>query len=233
MKYTYKCEKLSVNDSESIFDTGTTNNGLVDSGCPELVAGKGWIKTKESTDGTIYDIFNRKDNFKFGDKVYEAKYFKKIPLKLGNIEEILEVAVIDANIPLLFSKRKLMEWGAVLDFHKNTLKIGKTNETFKLKETKGGHLALPLNKDPEENKEEFLHKIHLIQKNQSHQIRELKRLHRVFGHPRPERIQALLKDAGMLSEGLLKKLSKVTKSCQICHKYQKAALKPKVGLPMA
>ena len=57
--------------------------------------------------------------------------------------------------------------------------------------------------------------------------------YRVFEHPQPERIQLLLKNAGMLSEGLLKKLSKVTKSCQICHKYQKAAPKPKVGLPKA
>ena len=141
--------------------------------------------------------------------------------------------MIDANIPLLFSKRKLKEWGSVIYFQKNTLKIGITNETFKLKETNGGHLALPLSKDPEEDKEELFKKICLIQKNPTHQIRELKRLHRVFGHPRPERIRSLLEDAGMLDPGILKKLSKVTKSCQICHKYQKTAPKPKVGLQKA
>ena len=195
--------------------------------------GKAWVKIHENTTETRYEMGDRQDQFKFGEKVYESKYFKRIPISLGDMKETIEVAVIDANIPLLLSKRQLKKWDAVLNFSDATLKIGKTNQTFKLKETEGGHLALPLTKEPEENREELLKKVYCISKNKTHQTRDLKRIHRVFGHPRPERILSLLKEAGMLDEGLSTKLTKISKACQICHKYQKSVPKPKVGLQKA
>ena len=84
------------------------------------------------------------------------------------MKETIEVAIIDAPIPLLLSKRRLKQWDAVINFRNNTLKIGKTDETFKLKETKGGHLSLPLVKDPAENREEFLSKIYMVKKSKTH-----------------------------------------------------------------
>ena len=94
------------------------------------------------------------------------------------------MALIDANIPLLFSKKQLKKWESEINFKDNTLTIGKTNEKFRLKETKGGHLALPLSKVPEDDKEELVKKILLVQNNKSHQMRDLKRIHKIFGNPR-------------------------------------------------
>ena len=62
---------------------------------------------------------------------------------------------------------------------------------------------------------------------------DLKRINKIFGHPRPEQIQTMFKDAGVFDENINKKLMKICKSCQICHKYQKNVPKPKVGLPKA
>ena len=42
--------------------------------------------------------------------------YKLITLKIRSIEDEVEVGVVNANIPLLISNRKLKEWGAIIDF---------------------------------------------------------------------------------------------------------------------
>ena len=40
--------------------------------------------------------------------------YKTIPVKIGPYEEELEVGIIDTEIPLHISKKKLKEWGGKL-----------------------------------------------------------------------------------------------------------------------
>ena len=82
------------------------------------------------------------------------------------------------------------------------MRVDKTKETFKLSETDGGHLSLAPTKDPEDYQEELANKIFMIKKNKGHQLKELRKIHRVFWQPRPERIQSLLKDYGVLDDHL-------------------------------
>ena len=72
--------------------------------------------------------------------------YKKIPLKIGSHEEEVEVGIVDANIPLLISKKKLKEWGGIIDFKKNTLFMRNTRETIKLTESPSGHLTISVGK---------------------------------------------------------------------------------------
>ena len=107
------------------------NKALLDSGCPELVAGLAWVKTLENSHEKVFEEVEREERFKFGDKVFDTITFKKIPLKLGKLSEEVEVGVVAADVPLLISKRKLTEWGGILDFQ-STIHIRKTAETIKL-----------------------------------------------------------------------------------------------------
>ena len=232
VKRTYTCENFRVNKNKSIFEEEVENRALVDSGCPEMVCGEEWMKTFEHSTDMIYEKVDMEDNFKFGNEVFKTTSYKKIPLNIGSLEEMVDVGVVPANIPLLISKRKLKDWGARIDFEKNELFLRKTNETVKLSETKSGHLTLKMAKTLPEDSAEFLNEVFLIQKKKSYKMKELKKLHRVFGHPSIEKMEALLKDAGE-NEVVLKIMRRIHENCRVCKKHRKKASKPKVGLPKA
>ena len=86
--------------NKSIFQNEVVNRALIDSGCPELVAGEGWIKTYQSFVGREFKDVDRKENYKFGNEIFPTIAFKEIPIKIGSMEETVEVGVIDSNLPL-------------------------------------------------------------------------------------------------------------------------------------
>ena len=102
---------LKIDNHKSIFENEVVNKALVDSGCPELVAGLSWLKTYQSSRCREFRNLNRSDTFQMGETIFKTICYKLIPVKIGNHEEELEVGIIDAEIPLLISKRKLKEWG--------------------------------------------------------------------------------------------------------------------------
>ena len=84
--------------SKSIFENEVENRALIDSACPELVAGLPWIKTNENSNNTVYEIVNKHELFKFGEDVLKTIYYKRVPLHIGRLNEVVEVAVVNANI---------------------------------------------------------------------------------------------------------------------------------------
>ena len=52
--------------NKTIFDNEVENQMLIDSGCPEMVCGAGWMKTYESACGKHLE---KVDNFKFGNSI--------------------------------------------------------------------------------------------------------------------------------------------------------------------
>ena len=235
VKKTYTCENLKLNKAKSIFEAEVENRALVDSGCPEMVCGIDWMKTFEHSTERKYEDLDIEDHFKFGNEVFKTSTYKKIPLQIGSLTEMVDVGVVPANIPLLISKRKLKDWGAKIDFEKNELFIRKTNETIQLNETASGHLTINVAKTLPENSEEFVQEIFLIKKakkNNTLRLAELKKVHRVFGHPSVEKMESILRDAG--EDGVVIKLMrKIQEKCRVCKKFKRKASKPKVGLPKA
>ena len=63
-------------------------------------------------------------------------------------------------------------------------------------------------------------------------MKDLKKIHRIFGHPSIEKMETILKDAGE-SGIVLKFLRKIQENCRVCKKYKRKASKPKVGLTKA
>ena len=233
VKNVLKCSKLSIDQSKSIFENEVENLAVVDSGCPEPVVGKAWLRTFETSTDQIFPVIEKKETFKFGDDICEAEYYKEIPIELGKMKKTMKVAVVDTNIPLLLSLETLTSWGAILDFAEQTIKLKTTGETFKLDRTKSNHLAIALSKRPEVDKEELLRRVFKVKKVKKYQFKELKKIHRIFGHPRPEKLEKIFKDSGLEDKGIMRKIGRVFECCKICRKYQRKDSKPKVGLPKA
>ena len=134
---------------------------------------------------------------------------------------------------MLLSKNKLKEWGARIDFQENTMFIRKTSETIKLNETEQGHLTYPMAKNIKDNLDEIVKNIHIVRMKNKYSMKDLKKIHRVFGHPTTEKIAKLMKDAGEDDSVILKILKQIHDRCSVCRKHQKRASKPRVGLPKA
>ena len=97
---------------------------IVDSGCPKSVAGKKWMDSfAESMDENI-KFKRRKENqrFKFGpSEVYKSEMSYEIPVKIGHLEESMEISVVDADIPLLLGLDYQRKWGIVIDISNNEM----------------------------------------------------------------------------------------------------------------
>ena len=90
-------------------------------------------------------VYDDNRSFRFSnDSVYPSKEEVSIPITLGKLKENVKVSLIDANVPLLLGRPDMERLGFVVDFKKRTLKIKDTGETFSLKRTVQGHLALPI-----------------------------------------------------------------------------------------
>ena len=230
---TYKVEKINFDIDKSLFENEIENKMLIDSGCPEMVCGEQWLNTYESSCSRKFPTVGKEDHFKLGNETFKTIKTVKIPFKVGKLEEELEVGVVEANIPMLLSKSKLKEWGVKIDFLENTMFIRKTSEVIKLKETAQGHLTFPMGKNIKDNEEEIVKRIHLVRIKKKYSMRDLKKIHRVFGHPTTEKVSKLMKDAGEDDPVIIKILKKIHEHCSVCRKHRKNPSKPKVGLPKA
>ena len=222
---------LKIDNKKSIFENEVQNKALVDSGCPELVAGLSWLRTYQSSKGIEFSCINRKDVFQMGNTVFNTIMFKRIPVKIGNHEEVLEVGIIDTEIPLLISRKKLREWGGKIDFEDNTLHLKSTGETIQLEVTSTGHLVMNLGKDLKNDKEEAIQQLFLMKKEKKYGMKEVKKLHRIFGHPTEEKMKRLMNDAGLDDPNISRILKKIHENCRICTKYRKKESRPRTAFP--
>ena len=64
-------------------------------------------------------------------------------------------------------------------------------------------------------------------------MKQIQKLHHVFGHTKVERLEKLIKAAGKETEQTKKSLEKIKSTCEACIKMAKTKPKPKVSLPRA
>ena len=166
----------------NFFQREPINYGIIDSSFPEMVAGVGWLKAYESAMGKEYTNKERKDVFQFGNEIYKAEYFKMIPIKIGDYTEVIEVVIVETDIPLLFSETWLEKHKAKIDFEKKILYLDDINESIILKKTSNGHLSIAIEKNVEGDKDELVKNILLVQRKVLNK-EELKKIHRKFGYP--------------------------------------------------
>ena len=59
------------------------------------------------------------------------------------------------------------------------------------------------------------------------------KLHRQFAHPTAEKLKDLIKKASVRKPGLIEAIDDVSKSCEVCLRFKKAAPRPVVSMPIA
>ena len=92
-------------------------------------------------------------------------------------------------------------------------------------------------KNIKDDKEEMIKELFLIKgksgQEKRYQLKELKRIHRVYGHPSMDKLKTLMKDSRIEDPELVKKLKKIQGEFNICNKYRKRESKLRTSFPKA
>ena len=107
----------------NIFYTQTVNMMLLDCGAPKACTGKTWLNTyvdqlTEEEKSAIQTLEND-DAFAFGPSpTFKSTEKVRIPVKIGTVEHVMEVAVVNAEIPLLIGRDEMEKMDIVLHLKK-------------------------------------------------------------------------------------------------------------------
>ena len=215
----------------------TFGKGLLDSGCSKTVAGAVWveefIKTLSLTDVNGITEKTSTSVFRFGDGI-ETKSLKTvtIPVYIGAERVLMDVDVVEHDIPLLISKGAMKQLNMQLDFKHDVVTVGK--QKLKLDCTSTGHYCLALTIHPDRYDVNFIFKLENLTGMKKEEMKsKAVKLHKQFSHASKEKLTKLLKDGGCKDAEFLRIVAECCQDCEVCHKHRKAPLKPIVCFPLA
>ena len=200
----------------------TTNRALIDTGATMTVCGETWMEQyldtlSDEEKGEV--LWATQDmTFRFGDgRGIKSNRFATIPIHLCGKKLRLGTFGIEGDLPLLFSRKSLKEFGICLDIKEDKIVID--NKEQDLVVTSSGHYVADLIKSP----------LALVCKSDDVKKTAVK-LHRYFGHPSAQKLVDLVKDTEYNSKELLKEIKDLSKTCEHCTIHQRNRPKPKVSL---
>ena len=215
--------------------------GVLDSGCTKTVSGETWmneyLNTLPKDKLESVEVANSNSTYRFGDgKETKAVKTIKTPVIIGNKNYVMEVDVVDNEIPLLISKKSMKRMGMTLNFKNDTANVGEKD--IPLYCTKSGHYSIPLTswcidtKDP--NNHIVLHMKHLQGLSKEEKMKKAGKLHRQFAHASKEKLVKLIKESkDFCDKEFIDCVKECCIKCEICKKYKRPYRRPVVGLPLA
>ena len=232
--FTTNKEELSKFTAESI------NCAALDSCCTSSVSGDKWMKIFLSSvpsglQDKIKGPYKSRKTFQFGNQgILPTQKAYTIPITVAGNLHLIEVDVIDSDIPLLMSKSHMRQLGITLNMANDTASIN--GKPIRVDTTSAGHFILNLFGDNEHQDTMLMQEIfaiNMLEEDESVQNRMLIKLHKQFGH-RPKRVFIdLLKSAEQWDPKFGKMIDKIIDGCEGCILRKRSPDKPAVALPMA
>ncbi|ESP03465.1 hypothetical protein LOTGIDRAFT_171402 [Lottia gigantea] len=209
--------------------------GVLDTACTKTVCGCQWyndyLSRLHPNLVKLIQTFPSDRTFRFGDGVsVRSLKMVKIPIVMGRQRCMLEVEVVDTNIPLLLSRSSLKKADAILDLKNDSATMFGHN--VRLDFTASGHYCVDLL--PCVNDEQF-HDVlfNFDELTTKEKQKTLIKLHRQFGHASYDRLHKLLVASGIYDKKLFGVLERMIADCEICLQRKKPPNKPTVSLPLA
>ena len=226
-------------DTMKHFVGETLGAAVLDSGCTKNVCGETWLQcyleslNEENKAKVVYSKSTTNFRFGAGEKVQSIKVVR-IPAVLGSRKVTIETEVIKGDLPLLLSREAMKKAEMNIDFRNDSVEI--FGEKRKLLFTSSGHYCIPLGQhyaSTNIDKEEVVLYGNWSTYSMEDKKNKLIKLHRQFSHASYQRLEKLLKDAGIVEEDMFHLLQTITESCRICKQYKKTPARPVVGLSLA
>ena len=216
-------------------------HAIVDSGCCKTVCGDLWLNTylESLSQKDRKSIYSEKtiSDFRFGvGKIYRSTRLVHVPVHIGSFSATLAMHVVPCDVPLLMSRMSLKKAGAILDFQRDSLHI--FGESIPLVITESGHYCLPLSRpldqphSPQIQKVLFSSPVSQLE-DKDERTKKITKLHKQFAHPHPDRLKALVRNAGTDDKCVLDTIDEVSANCDVCKRYKRSPPRPAVGFPLA
>ena len=221
----------------SRFTAEAINCGALDSCCTCTCAGKKWFSIyvqalpadmKHKVEGP----FKSGKTFMFGNEgKLTAEQAYRIPIRVAGKIRMIQVEIIDSDIPLLLSKVEMKNLGMTLDMKNDAAYID--GKPLKVSTTSAGHLIMDLLEQEEMYLLEEILVIDLLKADEKEQEKLLNKVHKQFGHRSKRTFVSLLKDTGKWLPHFSVMLDKIINNCEGCILRKKTPDRPSVALPRA
>ena len=120
----------------------------------------------------------------------------RIKVIIGKLRTTIDVAIVDANIPLLIRLDYQKEWGVVMDVQLGTLKIKCTRETFKVNTSRDNHWKLKIqNKSIIDDATDLVLYAKFVNMEQNDLRKHIRKVHRNLGHKSVKQLNLLFRMA--------------------------------------
>ena len=225
------------NSSEmSRFTAETINSAALDTCCTSSVAGEKWLRVyleslPKDLKGLVQGPLEGMKSFQFGNLgILKSGGSYKIPINPVGKISIIDIDVIDSDIPLLLSKKEMQKHGMTIFLMEDKAEVQGTKVS--LKTTSAGHYILPLlNQECLLVDEVFA--INLQKATYDEKKSALIKLHKQFGHRPKEAFAELLKNANTWSSDMSKILDNIIENCTGCIMRRRNPDRPAVAMQMA
>ena len=232
--FTSNKEELSKFTAESI------NCAALDSCCTSSVAGHKWMNIFLSSVPSelqkyVKGPYKSKKTFQFGNQgILPTMEAYTIPIVVAGKQHLIEVDVIESDIPLLMSKSHMKQIGITLNMADDTASIN--GKLIRVDTTSAGHFILNLFGDNERQDTMLMQEIcavNMLKESEEVQMQLLHKLHKQFGH-RPKRVFVeLIKSAEQWDPKFSKMIDQIIDGCEGCILRKRSPDRPAVALPMA
>lgn len=227
----FKTDELDNEKELQIFMGEALSSAVIDSGAPETVSGRNWVRDYMNTltEDEKKLVVRRKidKTYKFGNsKPISAEESVELPMTIASKEVMLTTDIVDVDVPLLLSKKALKKAQAIIDFNEDTIELFGRKEN--LLETSSGHYMIPVQNNINARIKPTI-SYNLICKEDDVMKKAVK-VHRHFSHAPKKRLRKLLEDADMWSEEMSQALTEIEKTCKECKIYSKPPSRPVVGM---
>ena len=211
-------------------------SGSLDTGCTASVAGEAWFKDfkdqmskrmREKLEGPLASG----RTFQFGNQgVLRSGAMYKLPIKLGGEEHVIEVDIIDSDIPLLISRREMKRLDLSIDNRNDSVTM--RGKHLPVMTTSAGHLSLDLLGRKEEVHIESVLAVDLLNADEAIQRKTLLKLHKQFGHRSKRAFILLLKNCEKWDDKFTVMIDQIIDGCEGCIMVKRNPDRPAVALPL-
>ena len=209
---------------------------IIDSGCPKTVTGRPWLDAFiEGIKGDL-KIKRTKENerFKFGpSQIFTSTENYELKVVIGNLNEVIRVSVVDADIPLLLGLDYQRKWGIILDIGKNELFIRKSGETFPISSSSNYWTLLMQGSSLHEHAHNLVFSVDLDKLTKAELRKHIVKMHKNLCHKSEEHMVRLFKVANKDTSEIRNTIKSVVSTCNICKRFKKTPPRPRVAMPKA
>ena len=234
----------SDSDELSRFTSEAINAAALDTCCTTSVAGENWLSIyleslPQDYKSKVKGPLKGEKWFQFGNQgVLKSKAKYLLPARLGTTDTMIEVEIINSDIPLLLSKAAMKKAGMTIYLSEDAAEV--FNQKISLNTTSAGHYVLPLlpgteevaNLDRESTPEEVM-VTNIVGMDRKEKTAALEKLHKQFGHRPKQSFENLLKSADSWSPDMSEIISTIIDGCEGCIKRKRNPDRPVVAMPMA